>query len=513
MSIKDKLYLNAVISIALVVILLGLVLVTSDSINAENKRYALLNDVRWGVSELDIVTYDYLLHREKRMKQQWYLRYGSLGRIMENPTDEEAIKSIRDDYSDIGDLFSKLAQNNGTIERLRRQSASQEKIDRAVAIEKRLVARLLIVSHAVITAASRLAEEAHAKAIQAHRVAAKLTIVLTVFFAIAATAASLFIAENISKPLDALTNGAAIIGKGDLGHQVAVKTKDEFGQLAVAFNKMTHDLQAVTASRDELNTEVAERKQAQEDVRKYAQRLEQANIRLQEMDRLKSVFLASMSHELRTPLNSILGFTNIILQGMTGEINADQKKQLTHVKKNADHLLSLINDLLDISKIEAGKVELSMKEFNLNDVVQEVVEPLAPAASQNGLALVTQVPQGITLFSDMRRIKQVLINFVSNAIKFTDQGSVTITAGVQSDSNLEIRVLDTGVGIKKEDMAKLFLPFQQAGMSLTEKHKGTGLGLYLTKKIADLLGGDVSARSEYGRGSEFIFTMPLCHKP
>lgn len=512
MNIKNKLYISAGISIALVVILVALVWVTSDRINAENKRYTLLNDVRWGVSELDIVTYDYLLHREKRMKQQWYLRYGSLGRIMENPTDEEAIKLIHADYCAIGDLFSKLTQNNGTIKRLRRQRASQEKIDSAVAIEKRLVARLLIASHAVISTASSLAEKAHAKAIQAHRWASNLTIVLMVILAVAVTASSLFIAENISKPLDALTKGAATIGKGDLGHKVAVKTKDELGQLAVAFNKMTQNLKTVTASRDELNTEVAERKQAQEAVRKYAQRLEQANIRLQEMDRLKSVFLASMSHELRTPLNSIIGFSSIILQGMTGKINTDQKKQLTHVKKNADHLLSLINDLLDISKIEAGKVELSLKEFNLGDVVREVVEPLAPAASENGLELMTQVPEGITLFSDIRRIKQVLINFVSNAIKFTDQGSVKIAARVQSDNNLEICVFDTGAGIKKEDMTKLFLPFQQVNMSLTKKHKGTGLGLYLTKKIAGLLGGDVSARSEYGRGSEFIFTMPLRHQ-
>ncbi len=237
--------------------------------------------------------------------------------------------------------------------------------------------------------------------------------------------------------------------------------------------------------------------------------LEQANIRLQEMDRLKSVFLASMSHELRTPLNSIIGFTGIILQGMSGEVNEEQSRQLTMVKNSASHLLSLINDVLDISKIEAGKVGLSLEEFSLNGVVREVVKPLSPTASEKGLEVLTEVPESITLFSDRRRIKQVLINLVSNAVKFTDQGSVKITARVPGDDNLEIHVIDTGVGIKREDMDKLFQPFQQIDVSLTKKHEGTGLGLHLTKRLVTLLGGGISAKSEYGRGSEFTFTMPL----
>ena len=254
------------------------------------------------------------------------------------------------------------------------------------------------------------------------------------------------------------------------------------------------------------------RKQAEEDVKKYAEQLEQTNIRLQELDRLKSVFLASMSHELRTPLNSIIGFTGIILQGMSGEVNEEQRKQLTMVKNSASHLLGLINDILDISKIEAGKVDLSLGEFSLDDVAGEVVEILSPTASEKGLELMTEVPEGIALFSDRRRIKQVLMNLVSNAVKFTDQGSIKITASVPGDDNLEVRVIDTGIGIKKEDMEKLFQPFQQIDVSLTKKHEGTGLGLHLAKRLAALLGGDISAKSEYGRGSEFAFTIPLRYR-
>ena len=252
-----------------------------------------------------------------------------------------------------------------------------------------------------------------------------------------------------------------------------------------------------------------ERKKAEEEVKKSAEQLKQANIHLQEMDRLKSIFLASMSHELRTPLNSIIGFTGVILMGIAGEVNEEQRKQLTMVKNSANHLLSLINDILDISKIEAGKVELSLEEFNLDSVVREVVESVSPMASEKGLELVTEVPESVTLFSDRRRIKQVLMNLVSNAVKFTDRGSVRIAARVSGDENLELRVIDTGVGIEKEDMYKLFQPFQQVDISLAKKYEGTGLGLYLTKKLVDILGRDISAKSEYGKGSEFTFIMPL----
>jgi two-component system, cell cycle sensor histidine kinase PleC len=258
--------------------------------------------------------------------------------------------------------------------------------------------------------------------------------------------------------------------------------------------------------------DITERKRMEEELAGNSRKLEQANIRLQEVDRLKSIFLASMSHELRTPLNSIIGFTGIILQGMSGEINQEQRKQLTMVKNSADHLLSLINDVLDVSRIEAGRVELSHEEMRLDDVVKEVAEAFSPAASEKDLELLTEVPEGILLLSDRRRVKQVLMNLVSNAIKFTDRGSVKIAARVARDGNVEIRVIDTGIGIKKEDTDKLFQPFQQIDMSLTRSREGTGLGLHLAKRLSALLGGDISAKSEYGRGSEFILTIPLRHK-
>jgi signal transduction histidine kinase len=280
----------------------------------------------------------------------------------------------------------------------------------------------------------------------------------------------------------------------------------------------------------ELTEEISEHKRAEEKLAKYRQRLEKlveartaelaaktveiekANIHLQEMDRLKSVFLASMSHELRTPLNSIIGFTGIMLQGMAGGLNDEQQKQLKIVKSSASHLLNLINDVLDISKIEAGRIELSLEEFKIDDMMQDVVQTFSHMVSEKGLEFVTEVPEIGVLFSDERRVKQVLINLVSNAVKFTDRGTVKIAARVLDGGKLELCVSDTGIGIKEEDMSKLFEPFQQVDVSLRKRHEGTGLGLYLTRKLAELLGGDISAKSQYGQGSEFTFTMPLRYK-
>ncbi len=237
-------------------------------------------------------------------------------------------------------------------------------------------------------------------------------------------------------------------------------------------------------------------------------KLEEANIRLQEADRLKSIFLASMNHELRTPLNSIIGFTGIILQGMAGEINEEQRKQLTMVKNSASHLLSLINDLLDISKIEAGKVELGIEEFDLSALAREVKDSFKVGAEEKSLKVSLEMPERLTVKSDERRTKQVLVNLVDNAVKFTDTGKIEIKVA-KKEEKVELSVRDTGIGIRKEEIGRLFEPFTQISNQGRPKQEGTGLGLYLSKKIADLLGGEIKAESEFGSGSVFTFTLPL----
>ncbi len=254
--------------------------------------------------------------------------------------------------------------------------------------------------------------------------------------------------------------------------------------------------------------DITERKRAEEAIKKYAGEIEQANIRLKELDRLKSMFIASMSHELRTPLNSIIGFTGIILQGMTGELNEEQKKQLTMVKNSASHLLALINDVIDVSKIEAGKVDLLIEEFDLSALVKEVESSFRVSAEEKHLKMSLDMPTRLTIKSDERRTKQVLMNLVGNAVKFTDRGEIEIKVA-KKDERVEVSLRDTGMGIRKENMDRLFKAFTQIPSEGRPKQEGTGLGLYLSKKILNLLGGEMKAESEFGKGSVFVFTLPL----
>ena len=237
--------------------------------------------------------------------------------------------------------------------------------------------------------------------------------------------------------------------------------------------------------------------------------IEQDNIKIKELERLKSEFLATMSHELRTHLNSITGFVSMILQGISGEINEEQRKQLSMVHSSSVHLLNLINDILDISKIEAGRMSFSKERFNIKDVISEVVQNVSPLISKKEVKLITEIPDEIPeIYSDKRRVFQILLNLVSNAIKFTEKGEVRIKCEVDGDK-LKISVSDTGKGIKEEDMETLFEAFRQISGSARRRYQGAGLGLYLSKKLVTLLGGEIWVESEYGKGSTFTFTLPL----
>ena len=237
--------------------------------------------------------------------------------------------------------------------------------------------------------------------------------------------------------------------------------------------------------------------------------LQELNRKLEEADQYKSIFLASMSHELRTPLNSIIGYTGILLMGMTGRLNEEQNRQLNKVKNNARHLLSLINDILDISKIEADRVELQYEELNIKSLIQDIGEIMHPRIIEKGLTLTTEIPENMVVMTDIRRIKQVVLNLVSNAVSYSDTGNIHIRASQTEENKFNISVKDTGIGISENEISRLFQPFQQIDSSLTKKNKGTGLGLYLCKKLTTLLGGNIYVKSEFGKGSEFFIELPV----
>lgn len=241
--------------------------------------------------------------------------------------------------------------------------------------------------------------------------------------------------------------------------------------------------------------------------------LQQALVRAEAADRLKSAFLATMSHELRTPLNSIIGFTGIVLHRMAGPLTDEQAKQLGMVRDSARHLLELINDVLDISKIEAGQLEVRLEAFSFKKVLERVLAMMLPLAQKKALKL--ECPGELEVdevISDRRRVEQILLNLVNNAVKFTDVGCVRIQVvrvTRHERSWLRLSVLDTGCGIRPEDMALLFLPFRQIDSGPSRQHEGTGLGLAICRRLAGLLGGEIQATSEWQQGSEFTLLLPL----
>jgi two-component system sensor histidine kinase/response regulator len=226
----------------------------------------------------------------------------------------------------------------------------------------------------------------------------------------------------------------------------------------------------------------------------------------------KDRFLASMSHELRTLLNASIGFTGTLLIGLPGPLTTDQDTRLCTIQTSAKHLLSLINDLLDLAKTESGQVELQFKPVDCQSIMEEVANALRPLAESRGLALAVNRPsEACVVQTDRRALSQILINLSNNAIRFTERGQVCVALAQRQDDGqrlTEISVMDTGVGIQPEDQGKLFEAFSQVDVSAVREHEGTGLGLHLSQKLATLLGGRITFRSIYGQGSTFTVTLP-----
>jgi len=238
--------------------------------------------------------------------------------------------------------------------------------------------------------------------------------------------------------------------------------------------------------------------------------IEDKSRQLELANRHKSEFLANMSHELRTPLNAIIGFSEVLLERMFGEMNAKQEDYLKDIHSSGKHLLSLINDILDLAKVEAGRMELNLGNFDLPTAIDNAITLIRERAARNGIVISVEVDARLgELNADERKLKQILLNLLSNAVKFTPEGGrIKIGARLLGDM-VEIAVSDTGVGIAPEDQATVFDEFKQVGTDYTRKAEGTGLGLALTRKFVQLHGGAIRLESEPGKGSTFAFTFPL----
>ena len=282
------------------------------------------------------------------------------------------------------------------------------------------------------------------------------------------------------------------VAKGNFATTINVPNRDEFGALAAHMNHMREELHRLYDNQQ-----------------RAAQELKRLNEQLQQASKAKSNFLANMSHELRTPMNAILGFVEMMLDEIYGEIPPELREPLTDVQTNGKHLLRLINDVLDLSKIEAGRMELVLAEYSVADVVETVRTSLQSLAREKGLEFAAGVEDDIPLaLGDGKRITQCLMNLVGNALKFSKHGRVAVWVEQQGD-NLLYRVSDNGIGIPKEELENIFEEFQQVDTAITREFSGTGLGLNITKKFVEMHGGRIWVESELGKGSTFFFTIPL----
>jgi signal transduction histidine kinase len=311
--------------------------------------------------------------------------------------------------------------------------------------------------------------------------------------------------RRIIRPIFALADAARTVSV-DKNYSVRVPTdgEDELAMLGRTFNEMLSNIeerdQALRRARDELEERVAERTEA----------LKRQNQRVEEANRLKSEFLANMSHELRTPLNAIIGFSELLHDGKVGPMATKQKEFLNNVLISSRHLLKLINDILDLSKVEAGKMEFRPEPVVIAELVMEVIETVRALAAKKRLGITSEIDPSIeTVLLDRSKLKQVLYNYVSNAIKFTgDDGTIVIRVVPEGASEFRLEVQDSGIGIREDDLRHLFVEFRQLDSTAGKKYQGTGLGLALTKRLLEAQGGRWGVESVLGKGSTFFAILP-----
>ena len=296
---------------------------------------------------------------------------------------------------------------------------------------------------------------------------------------------------------------------------VSGKIRNDRGE-PIAIVSVLHDLtQQVDNERlydalKQLNSELEERiVAATADLAQQNERLLWQSEELARANKLKSEFLASMSHELRTPLNAVIGYSALLLDGIGGDLTERQRDYIDRSRSAAQHLLSLINDILDLARIEAGKMPLNIEPVTLRELIQEVSKQVEPMLSTRKLEFTRSVDPTCPLFeTDKTKVKQILLNLLSNAVKFTNRGTVTLTAVCAGDS-VVLEVIDTGVGIKPDEIDAIWEDFRQLDQSRTRSHGGTGLGLSITRRLTQQLGGEVTVKSVFGEGTTFTVRLPL----
>jgi signal transduction histidine kinase len=461
------------------------------------EREAFADKIVETVFQLSSLTGEYLLHRDERPRQQWLQLHHKLNALLTQPDFDDAelnptVALLREDYrkiqryfADAATAFDQKAEKYGT---------------KLSPHEKSLANQLQTSVYAMASHASAFSS-LNREVLKTAQIRLSWLMTALIIVILGNLAALWFVlAKRVIIPLHTLHNDIQQFDANSLNKRLDIQQADEIGELANSFNMLASQLQNTLVSREVLAQTVADK----------TRELQNSNIKLRELARLKDEFLAGMSHELRTPLNAILATSEMLLEPELYHFDTKTRRALHNVQDSGQHLLDLINDVLDVSKISAGKLELELSSIEPESVCHDAVDLVLPTAEAKNIEICTHYEIIDDIVMDKRRIKQVLVNLLANAIKFTpNNGQVGLRFSADSQHHkVHFEVWDTGIGIEQDKLDKLFQPFVQLDSSLSRKYSGTGLGLALVKSLVDLHGGSISVESTFNQGSHFCVSLP-----
>lgn len=433
-------------------------------VDMELARNTVAGNIVKDTFTLTILNNDYLRTHRERARVQWLAQYALLHKqitsySIKNAVDRQIIEQLQQEQTILLKHFNQL-------------QATLKKDQTFIQIDQeRLDAQLSIDMQTIVSLGTTLADNNSQQLAIIRRTTIGFILGVVILLGVMLLFTYFLFAKNISQSVRKLIQGTKEVANGNLSFRFKEMNNDEFGQLANSFNTMARQLQ--------------------------------------ELDQAKNEFLALASHELRTPMTAIKGFTSMILRGDYGGVNPDLIRPLSHISVSTERQIHLINNLLDVSRLQTGQVMFTLTDFSIEQVTNEIVGSLQPIAEQKGIYLTTSVDSKIIVHADRNWVGQILNNLIGNALKFTDKGSVSIASKLDGRQVFLI-ITDTGFGIKKKDQQKLFKKFQQLSSEITGKPAGSGLGLYISREIARKMGGDVRIeKSQPGKGSVFVLAIPL----
>jgi signal transduction histidine kinase len=518
MKIITRIRWSALLAVVIAASVAAVLLIGMNRVAAAIERNDRAAQSLNSIFELSMLTTDYLVHYEPRAERQWRAKHAELGVTLQNLSvssaeDQAMLARISANEAEAYRLFDEITvvYEQGEAGILDQQIARE--------YQARLTARLLIVMQSMVSDSVTLGNRSSVDALATQQ----RTYVLVLVIALASIGLMVVIGlstnKTIVRPLLVLRESAMRIGQGDLDVRSGIDNADEVGELARAFDGMVIDLQQSYAL---LQQEIADRRHAEAELSEYRAHLEQLveartaelvalNEDLRRATRAKDDFMASMSHELRTPLNSIIGFTDLMLRGMAGELTQEQRRQLTMVLHSGQQLLALIDELLDLALLEAGQSRIMISEIPIEEAIGTIVEMMVPIAEGQRLTLQWHMEEGVptTMRSDRAKVDQIMLNLLSNAVKYTNEGGIEVVVRPLPGGGVAVDVHDTGIGIPRDEIDVIFQHFQRGSLTEAPSHPGTGLGLAISRRLADVIGATVSVVSEPGRGSTFTLTLPV----